>query len=84
MKVAVSRSFKVNMGNYESADTFVSVTVDVPVDADLDELTAQFSEKIDTLQAPDLELFKALTSEIPVVDRTGKVTKTGSIAHRLI
>jgi hypothetical protein len=81
MKVAVSRSFKINMGNYESADTFVSATIDVPVDTDLEALSAQFSDVIDTLQAPDLELFKSLTT-VPAPD--AKTKQAGSIAHRLI
>jgi hypothetical protein len=63
MKVAVSRSFKINMGNYESADSFVSVTVDVPVATDLVALSDEFGAVLDTLQGPDMRMFRALTRE---------------------
>jgi hypothetical protein len=63
MKVALSRSFKINMGNYESADSFVSVTVDVPVSTDLLALSDEFGTVLDTLQGPDMRMFKALTNE---------------------
>lgn len=61
MKVAISRSFKVNMGNYESADSFVSVTVDVPTSTDLAELSAKFVDVLDQLQGPDMNMYAQLT-----------------------
>lgn len=81
MEVVVSRSLKVNMGNYESADSFVSAKLSVPTDTDLEKLSEQFSDIIDTLQAPDLTLFKSLTT---VPEPNAKTKQAGSIAHRLI
>jgi hypothetical protein len=63
MKVSISRTFKINMGNYESMDSFVSVTLDVTEGSDLEELATKFGETLDTLQAPDLELAHHLTKE---------------------
>lgn len=63
MKVALSRSFKVNMGNYESADSFVSVTVDVSTHTDLVALSDEFGRVLDSLQGADMRMFKALTRE---------------------
>jgi hypothetical protein len=71
VEVVASRSFKINMGNYESADSFVSAKMTVTPDTDFEKLSGELAEIIDTLQAPDLELFKSLTRE------------TKSIAHKL-
>jgi acetolactate synthase regulatory subunit len=72
VEVVASRSFKVNMGNYESADSFVSVKMTVTPDADFEQISGTLEDVIDTLQGADLILFKSLTKE-----RT-------SIAHKLV
>jgi hypothetical protein len=63
MKVAISRSFKVNMGDYESADSFASVTVEVPTDTDLGALSTRFGHVLDSIQHPDMTMFKMLTKQ---------------------
>jgi hypothetical protein len=72
IEVVASRAFKVNMGNYESADSFVSAKINVNLAASLEDVAATLGEIIDTLQEPDLTLFKSLTKE------------SKSIAHRLV
>lgn len=72
VEVVASRSFKVNMGNYESADSFVSVKMTVTPDSDFERISAELEDVIDTLQGADLILFKSLTRE------------TKSIAHKLV
>lgn len=72
IEVVASRSFKVNMGNYESADSFVSAKMTVNLATPLEDVASTLGEIIDTLQGPDLELFKSLTTE------------RKSIAHKLI
>jgi hypothetical protein len=63
LKIAISRSFKINVGNYEAMDSFVSVTQEVPKDFDLTDLATHFGEILDTLQSPDLELAHFLSKE---------------------
>jgi acetolactate synthase regulatory subunit len=72
VEVVASRSFKVNMGNYESADSFVSVKMTVTPDTDFEALSGELAHVIDTLQGDDLVLFKSLTTE------------RKSIAHKLV
>jgi acetolactate synthase regulatory subunit len=72
VEVVASRSFKINMGNYESADSFVSVKMTVTPDADFEKISGNLEDVIDTLQGSDLILFKSLTKE------------RNSIAHKLV
>lgn len=72
VEVVASRAFKVNMGNYESADSFVSVKMTVTPETDFEKLSGELEDVIDTLQGGDLVLFKSLTTE------------RKSIAHKLV
>ena len=52
-RLTVSLSEKVNMGNYESKDVFVSISTDLPEDIDIfnDDLTEYYKKAFDTVQA---------------------------------
>lgn len=63
LEVTLSRSFKVNMGNYEATDTFAAVKTTVASNVDMEELGHQLAEVLDSLQNDDLALAKSLTKE---------------------
>lgn len=61
--VTASRTFKINLGNFENADVFHSVSYEVDPDADLEALSLQLSEQLDTLQTNDLNMAAEVGSE---------------------
>lgn len=61
MEVTVSRSFKINMANYEAMDFFAALKVTVERDAELELIAEELGDKLDTLQHNDMELARNLT-----------------------
>lgn len=59
LEITLSRSFKINMGNYESTDTFAAVKTTVASGVDMIEVGHQLTEVLDRVQADDLAMAKA-------------------------
>lgn len=59
LEVTLSRSFKINMGNYEATDTFAAVKTTVVTGVDMLEVGHQLTEVLDRIQADDLAMAKA-------------------------
>ena len=69
-EVTVSRTFKFNLGNYESLDTFAAVKRTIPLDADLSAYAVEMGDALNTLQLEDILRAAKFTKEPKSVSRT--------------
>lgn len=69
MRVTVSRSFKINLGDFQNMDSQVGISFDVPVDADMDEVSERTATMIDALQEPDMNLAHMVTGKRNLITR---------------
>lgn len=60
IEVTASRGFRVNLGNYEHADTFASAKVTVTPDADMNSIMDKLNDTIDSIQLEDLKWYLSL------------------------
>lgn len=61
--IVVGRKMKINMGNFEGVELFASISQTIPASTDYEALAAELSDKLDALQAPELQTAQNLTSE---------------------
>ena len=84
VEVTVSRSYKINLGSYESTEITTWLKATVPADADMVELGKQLQGELDILQSPDLNRSADIVDDLIRTNRTDPKSPPGSMVMSIL